>query len=73
MVLVKNWQFFLFLILGKIGQENVFYDVLERKNAFPGIKNKKFKKSRKWKFSKKVSPWFWSKIVKISILSFKGK
>ena len=26
-----------FFILGKIGQENFFYDVLERKNAFPGI------------------------------------
>ena len=29
-------------ILGNIGQENVFYDILERKNAFPGYKNKKF-------------------------------
>ena len=28
--------------LGNIGQENVFYDNLERKNAFPGYKNKKF-------------------------------
>ena len=73
MVLVKNWQFFLFLILGKIGQENVFYDVLERKNAFPGIKNKKFKKSRKWKFSKGVSPWFWSKIVNFFLLLFHVK
>ena len=32
--------------LGNIGQENVFYDILERKNAFLGYKNKKFKK---WK------------------------
>ena len=73
MVLVKNWQFFLFLILGKIGQENVFYDVLERKNAFPGIKNKKFKKARKWKFSKGVSPWFWSKTVNFFLLLFHVK
>ena len=73
MVLVKNWQFFLFLILGKIGQENFFYDVLERKNAFPGIKNKKFKKSRKWKVSKGVSPWFWSKIVNFFLLLFHVK
>ena len=29
---------------GNIGQENVFYDILERKNAFLGYKNKKFKK-----------------------------
>ena len=31
---------------GRIGQEIVFYDVLERKNAFLGYKNKKFKKSK---------------------------
>ena len=30
-----------FLFLGKIGQENVFYDILERKNPFLGYKNKK--------------------------------
>ena len=28
------------------GQENVFYDILERKNAFLGYKNKKFKTSK---------------------------
>ena len=27
-------------------------DILERKNAFLGYKNKKFKKSRNWHFSK---------------------
>ena len=27
-----------------IGQENVFYDIVERENAFLGYKNKKFKK-----------------------------
>ena len=31
--------------LRNIGQENVFYDILERNNAFLGYKNKKFKKS----------------------------
>ena len=35
-----------FLFLGNIGQENVFYDILERKNAFLGYKNKKSKKSK---------------------------
>ena len=34
MVLVKNWPFFHLFIFGNIGQENVFYDILERKNAF---------------------------------------
>ena len=32
--------------LGSIGQENVFYDILERKNAFLGYK-KRSSKSRK--------------------------
>ena len=30
--------------LGNIVQENVFYDILQRKNAFLGYKNKMFKK-----------------------------
>ena len=45
MVLVKKWPFFQLFFLGNIGQENVFYDTLEGKNAFLGYKNKKFKKS----------------------------
>ena len=32
--------------LGNIGQENVFYDILERKNTFLGYKNMKSKKSK---------------------------
>ena len=51
---------FLFF-LGNIGQENVFYDILERKNAILGYKNKKSKKSKNWHFSKGVNPWFWFK------------
>ena len=61
MVLVQKRPFFQFFFLGKIGQENVFYDILERKNAFLGQKNKKFKNSKNWQFSKGVNPWFWSK------------
>ena len=34
-------------LLGKIGQENVFYECLQRKNAFLRYKNKRFSKSRK--------------------------
>ena len=47
MVLVQIWPFFQFSCLGNIAQENVFYDLLKRKNAFLGYKNKKFKKSKK--------------------------
>ena len=47
--------------LGNLGQKNVFYDILKWKNAFLGYKKKKFKKWKKWHFSKKVNLWFWSK------------
>ena len=59
--------------LGNIGQENVFYDILKRKNAFLGYKNKKFKKSKNWHFSKGVIPWFWSKNGHFSKFLFLGK
>ena len=40
----KNGHFSIFfLFLGNIGQENVFYNIVERKNAFPAYKKKKFK------------------------------
>ena len=61
MGLVQKWPFSQEFFLGNIGQENVFYDTLERKNAFLGYKNKKFKKLKNWHFSKGVNPWFWSK------------
>ena len=56
----KNGHFPSFL-LGNIGVENVFYDILERENDFLGYKNKKFKRSKNWHFSKGVNPWFSSK------------
>ena len=34
------------VFLGNIGQENVFYDIVDRKNAFVTYKNKKSKKSK---------------------------
>ena len=46
MAWVQKRPFFQLFILGNIGQENVFYDILERKNAFLGFKNMKFKKSK---------------------------
>ena len=57
----KNGHFFNFFFLGNLGQENIINDILERKNAFLSYKNKKFKKSKNWHFSKGVNPWFWSK------------
>ena len=72
MVLVQKWPFFNFSFLENIGQENVFYDILERKNAFLGYKNKKFKKWKNWHFSKRVNPWFWSKNGHLSNFFFLG-
>ena len=43
MVLVQKWPLFQLSFLANIGQENVFYDIIERKNAFLGYKTKKFK------------------------------
>ena len=37
----KNGHFFNFFSLGDIGQENVFYDILEGKNASLGYEKKK--------------------------------
>ena len=62
MVLVQNWPFFHQLFLANIGRENVFYDILERKNAFLGYKKCELKKWKNCDFCKGVNPWFWSKI-----------
>ena len=40
MVLVQNSPVFNLSILGNIGQENVFYNILEEENACLGYKNK---------------------------------
>ena len=61
MLLVQKWPLFQLFFLGNIVQENVFYAILDRKNAFLSYKNKKFKKSKNLHFSKGVNPWFWSK------------
>ena len=53
MVLVKKWPFFHLFFLVNIGQENVFYNILERKNAFLAHK-KRSSKSRKIEIFLKV-------------------
>ena len=80
----KNWDFCKgvspwlwskiahFLFWFNIGQENVFYNILERKIAFVGYKNERFKQSKKWDFSRGVSPWFWSKIGHFSNILFQA-
>ena len=72
MVLVQKWPSFQLFFLGNIGQENVFYDILERKNAFLDYKNKKFKKLKNSHFSKGVNRCFWSKNGHFSNFYFLG-
>ena len=72
MVLVQKWPFFRLFFLGNIGQENVFYDILEQKKAFLSYKNKKFKKSKNCHFSKGVNPCFGSKNGHFSNFLFLG-
>ena len=73
MVLVQKWPFFqLFFFSDKIGHENVFYNILQRKYVLLSYKNKKFKKSKKWHFSNGVNPWFWSKNGHFSSFFFLG-
>ena len=69
MVLAKIGHFPI-VFLGNIDQENVFYDILGRRNAFVGYKNKKFKKSKNLDFAKGVNPWFWSEIGHFPIFFF---
>ena len=72
MVLVQKWPFFQLFFSFNIGEENIFCDILEWKNAFLGYKNKNFKKSKHWLFSKGVYPWFWSKNDHFSTFFFWG-
>ena len=68
MISVKNSKFFHVFILGQIGEENVFHDILDRKNALLDYKNIKLKKSKNWDFSKGVSPRFFSNFFHVFVL-----
>ena len=68
----KNGHFSNFVFLGNIGQENVFYDILERINVFLSYKNKNFNEAKNWHFFKGVNPWFWCKNGHFSNLFFLG-
>ena len=66
----KNGHFSNFFFSRNIGQENILNDILDRKKACLGYKNKKFKKSKNCHFSKGVNPWFLSKNGHFSIFFF---
>ena len=54
LLLLKSLKFFLVFNLVKIGQENLFDDILERKKALLQYENTKLKKWKHWDFSKKL-------------------
>ena len=69
MVFVQKWPFYYFLFLSNIGQENVFYDIVERRNAFLGYENKKFKKSKNciFGFCPFFQPFFFTNIAQENV------
>ena len=73
MFLVQNWPFFNFFFSGNIGKENVFGDILERKHAFLGYKNNKFKQSKIANFPKGLTHRFGPKMIIFPISGNIGK
>ena len=71
MVLVQKWPFFELFFSGNIIQENVFYDILERKKGFLGYKNKKFKNSKNWLFLNGLTHGFCAKMAIFSTFFFR--
>ena len=72
MVLFQKWPFFQLIFLGSIGQENVFYDILQPKNTFLGYKNEKLKKSKNIDFSKGLTHTFGPKKAIFPTFFFKA-
>ena len=70
MVLVQKWPFFHLFILGIIGQENVFSDILEGKKRLSKVYKQEVEKVEKLRFFLRGSPWFWSKIGHFSTVFF---
>ena len=69
MVLVQKWPFFHIFFLGNIGQENVFYNILERKKVFLDHR-KRSSKSRKIEiFLKRLTHRFGQKMAIFHVFS----
>ena len=70
--MVQKWPFSKPSFLGNIGQENVFYDILEQKDACLRYKNKKFKKSKNDIFPKGLIHGFGPKMAFFPNFFFSG-
>ena len=73
MILVKKLKFLHVLCLSKIDGENVFADVLVKKEAFKDYKHNCWRITKNENFSKGVSPSFWSKILDFFNFHFYAK
>ena len=51
---MKILKIFRLYFCGKKGHENVFHDIVEKKNAFLKYENKELKKTKNWDFSKGI-------------------
>ena len=70
MVLVQKWPFFQ-LFFRNIGQENVFFNILERENAFLGYKKKNFKSRKIAIFSQGLTHGFDPKMAILPTFFFR--
>ena len=62
MLLVKNWTFIQLFLLGKIGREKLFGNVLDIIIAPLDYKNINTNTSQNLNFFKGISPCLWAKI-----------
>ena len=64
MLFDQNWKFYLLFFLGKIGQNSVFCDLVDRELAILDYKNIHLNKSKILHFSNGLSPLFLAKNLK---------
>ena len=72
MVLVKKWLFFETFFLGNIGQENVFFDILEQKKPFQAKETRSSKIRKIDIFPKGLNHGFGPKIAIFQKFFFLG-
>ena len=73
MVLVNKCQFLHSFIVGQISQENVFHDILERKNAFLGYETRRLKNRKMGVFPKGLVHGFRLKVSIFPSFCFRQK
>ena len=70
MVLVEKWSFFQHFVLGNVSHENIFYDILERTNAFFDYKTKSLNSRKVDIFPKGLTHGFGPKMAIFPTFTF---